>query len=78
MCVRGRECRAAPPAAQRGPPAASMEDGHTRTVQEVERFFNLDSERGLSDDQVKRNQEKYGPNGTSPAGKGRALRSGWC
>ena len=41
-----------------------MEDGHTRTVAEVERYFNVDAERGLSEDQVKRNQDKYGPNGT--------------
>ncbi|XP_037091533.1 calcium-transporting ATPase sarcoplasmic/endoplasmic reticulum type-like isoform X2 [Pollicipes pollicipes] len=49
-----------------------MEDGHTRTVQEVERFFNVDAERGLGDDQIKRNQEKYGPN-ELPAEEGKSL-----
>lgn len=40
-----------------------MEDAHTKTVDEVLRYFSADPERGLSLDQVKRNQEKYGPNG---------------
>lgn len=40
-----------------------MEDGHTKTVDEVINYFSTDPERGLSPDQVKRNQEKYGPNG---------------
>ncbi|XP_055309281.1 calcium-transporting ATPase sarcoplasmic/endoplasmic reticulum type isoform X2 [Sitodiplosis mosellana] len=39
-----------------------MEDGHAKTVEEVINYFGADSERGLSADQVKRNQEKYGPN----------------
>lgn len=40
-----------------------MEDGHSKTVDEVVNFFNVDSDKGLSLDQVKRNQEKYGLNG---------------
>lgn len=40
-----------------------MEDGHIKTVEEVLTYFNTDPERGLTLDQVKRNQEKYGPNG---------------
>lgn len=40
-----------------------MEDGHAKTVDEVLNFFGTDLERGLSTDQIKRNQEKYGPNG---------------
>lgn len=40
-----------------------MEDAHTKTVDEVIGYFSTDPERGLSPDQVKRNQEKYGPNG---------------
>lgn len=40
-----------------------MEDGHAKTVEEVINYFGVDPERGLSLDQVKRNQEKYGPNG---------------
>lgn len=44
---------------------AIMEDGHAKTVDEVLNYFNVDSEKGLSLDQVKRNQEKYGLNGKS-------------
>lgn len=40
-----------------------MEDAHAKTLEEVVDYFNVDPERGLSSDQVKRNQEKYGPNG---------------
>lgn len=40
-----------------------MEDAHTKSVDEVLNYFNADPERGLALDQVKRNQEKYGPNG---------------
>ncbi|XP_039292332.1 LOW QUALITY PROTEIN: calcium-transporting ATPase sarcoplasmic/endoplasmic reticulum type [Nilaparvata lugens] len=39
-----------------------MEDGHMKTVEEALTYFSVDQERGLSLDQVKRNQEKYGPN----------------
>lgn len=40
-----------------------MEDAHTRSVEEVLNFFKTDELAGLSDEQVKANQEKYGPNG---------------
>lgn len=40
-----------------------MEDAHAKTTEEVINYFNVDPERGLTPDQVKRNQEKYGPNG---------------
>lgn len=40
-----------------------MEDGHIKTVDETLNYFGTDPERGLSLDQIKRNQEKYGPNG---------------
>lgn len=40
-----------------------MEDAHAKTVVEVQNFFNVDPEKGLSIDQIKRNQAKYGPNG---------------
>lgn len=40
-----------------------MEDAHAKTVDEVQNFFNVDPEKGLTLDQVKRNQAKYGPNG---------------
>jgi Ca2+ transporting ATPase len=39
-----------------------MEDAHAKTVDEVQNFFNVDPEKGLSIDQIKRNQAKYGPN----------------
>ncbi|XP_045532899.1 calcium-transporting ATPase sarcoplasmic/endoplasmic reticulum type isoform X1 [Pieris brassicae] len=39
-----------------------MEDAHTKSVDEVLGFFGTDSDKGLSPDQVKRNQDKYGPN----------------
>lgn len=40
-----------------------MEDAHAKTVEEVQNYFNVDPEKGLTPDQVKRNQAKYGPNG---------------
>lgn len=40
-----------------------MEDGHCKTVDEVVSFFRVDTEKGLSSDQVKDLQRKYGPNG---------------
>lgn len=40
-----------------------MEDAHIKTVDEVIKYFGADPERGLTPDQVNKNQEKYGPNG---------------
>lgn len=40
-----------------------MEDAHTRTVEEVLEQFKVDEEGGLTDEQVKKGLEKYGPNG---------------
>lgn len=40
-----------------------MEDGHSRTVEDVLGYFKTDGEKGLSPDQVKTYQAKYGPNG---------------
>lgn len=42
-----------------------MDDAHAKTVEEVLGYFGTDPDKGLSADQVKRNQEKYGPNGKS-------------
>ncbi|XP_047988007.1 calcium-transporting ATPase sarcoplasmic/endoplasmic reticulum type isoform X2 [Leguminivora glycinivorella] len=39
-----------------------MEDAHTKSVEEVLSYFGTDPDKGLSPDQIKRNQEKYGPN----------------
>ncbi|KDR21433.1 calcium-transporting ATPase sarcoplasmic/endoplasmic reticulum type isoform X1 [Zootermopsis nevadensis] len=49
-----------------------MEDGHAKTVDEVLNYFSVDPERGLTPDQVKRNQEKYGPN-ELPAEEGKSI-----
>ena len=40
-----------------------MNDSHTKAVEEVVNFFKTDESLGLSDEQVKRSFEKYGPNG---------------
>lgn len=40
-----------------------MEDGHSKTVEQALNFFGTDAERGLTLDQIKTNQKKYGPNG---------------
>ena len=40
-----------------------MDLAWTRSTEETCKFFNVDESTGYSDDQVKRAQEKYGPNG---------------
>lgn len=40
-----------------------MEDGHARTTEEVLNHFGTNPDTGLSLDQVKSFQAKYGPNG---------------
>lgn len=40
-----------------------MEDAHTKTVDEVLKYFGTDQEKGLTPDQVRKYQDKYGPNG---------------
>ena len=49
-----------------------MENGHAKTYKEVLQFFGTDEDRGLSESQVKKHQEKYGPN-ELPAEEGKAL-----
>ncbi|XP_065213221.1 calcium-transporting ATPase sarcoplasmic/endoplasmic reticulum type isoform X3 [Planococcus citri] len=49
-----------------------MEDAHAKKVEEVLTYFQVDPERGLSPDQVKRYQEKYGPN-ELPAEEGKSI-----
>jgi len=49
-----------------------MEDGHAKTYDEVLTYFGTDVERGLTPDQVKRNQEKYGLN-ELPAEEGKSI-----
>lgn len=40
-----------------------MEDAHAKTCEEVLKYFGTNEEVGLSADQVKQFQAKYGPNG---------------
>jgi Ca2+ transporting ATPase len=42
-----------------------MEDSHCKTSEEVLKYFNTNEELGLTPDQVKQYQAKYGPNGES-------------
>lgn len=42
-----------------------MEDAHAKTSEEVLKFFGTNEEVGLTADQVKTFQAKYGPNGKS-------------
>ncbi|KOB69876.1 Calcium-transporting ATPase [Operophtera brumata] len=42
-----------------------MEDSFTKSVDEVLGYFGTDGDKGLTPDQIKRNQDKYGPNGKS-------------
>lgn len=43
-----------------------MDNAYTKTTDEVCQYFGVDENIGLTDDQVKRNTEKYGPNGECP------------
>ncbi|ESO06416.1 hypothetical protein HELRODRAFT_106126 [Helobdella robusta] len=49
-----------------------MDDSHAKTVEEVLRYLNADENLGLDDEQVKRNQAKYGPN-ELPAEEGKTI-----
>lgn len=49
-----------------------MEDAHSKSVDEVLGYFGTDPDKGLSPDQIKRNQEKYGPN-ELPAEEGKSI-----
>uniref|UniRef100_A0A8D8QBA0 Calcium-transporting ATPase n=1 Tax=Cacopsylla melanoneura TaxID=428564 RepID=A0A8D8QBA0_9HEMI len=49
-----------------------MEDAHAKTVEEVLGHFQTDPNNGLSPDQVKRYQAKYGPN-ELPAEEGKSI-----
>lgn len=40
-----------------------MESAWTKSKKDVLDFFGVDEDRGLSDEQIRRAQEKYGPNG---------------
>ncbi|XP_056288165.1 sarcoplasmic/endoplasmic reticulum calcium ATPase 2b [Pseudoliparis swirei] len=51
-----------------------MDNGHTKTVEEVYSFFNVNESTGLSSEQVKKQRERYGPN-ELPAEEGKSLWS---
>jgi P-type Ca2+ transporter type 2A len=40
-----------------------MEDAHAKTVEEVLKHFSTNPELGLTPEQIKQYQAKYGPNG---------------
>ena len=40
-----------------------MEQAYTKSVEEVCSFFGVDEESGLNEEQIRKNTEKYGPNG---------------
>lgn len=40
-----------------------MEQAYTKTVEEVAEYFHVDLETGLTDEQIKKARDKYGPNG---------------
>lgn len=43
-----------------------MDNAHTKTVDEVYGAFNVNESTGLSLEQVKKQRERYGPNGKEP------------
>uniref|UniRef100_A0A7N8WWX3 Calcium-transporting ATPase n=1 Tax=Mastacembelus armatus TaxID=205130 RepID=A0A7N8WWX3_9TELE len=49
-----------------------MDNAHTKTVEEVYSFFNVNESTGLSSEQVKKQRERYGPN-ELPAEEGKSL-----
>ncbi len=40
-----------------------MDNAFFKTSEEVSSYFNVSDTVGLSDEQIKKNTEKYGPNG---------------
>lgn len=40
-----------------------MEQAWAKTREECLKYFNVDEEKGLSEDEVAKAQERYGPNG---------------
>lgn len=45
-----------------------MDNAHTKTVEEVYNFFSVNESTGLGSEQVKKQRERYGPNGKQPVG----------
>lgn len=46
-------------------PSIVMDNAHTKTVEEVLGFFSVNESTGLSCEQLKKNRERWGPNGTN-------------
>lgn len=44
-------------------PSTVMDNAHTKTVEEVLGFFSVNESTGLSCEQLKKNRERWGPNG---------------
>ena len=42
-----------------------MEDAYTKTVDKVLKHFQVSESLGLTQEEVKRSRQKYGPNGNS-------------
>ena len=40
-----------------------MDQAHTKPVEEILAHFSVDENVGLTDDQIKKSLDKYGPNG---------------
>lgn len=47
------------------PPSIVMDNAHTKTVEEVLGFCSVNESTGLSCEQLKKNRERWGPNGTN-------------
>lgn len=45
------------------PSSIVMDNAHTKTVEEVLAFFAVNESTGLSCEQLKKNRERWGPNG---------------
>lgn len=45
------------------PSSRVMDNAHTKTVEEVLAFFAVNESTGLSCEQLKKNRERWGPNG---------------
>lgn len=54
-----------------------MENAHTKETAECLAYFSVSESTGLSPDQVKRNQAKYGFNGEETWTRGRRHDQNW-
>ena len=58
-----RSCKLKIFAFESTPRYIKMDLAWTKSKEEILKYFEVDEDKGLSDSQVKRYQEKYGPNG---------------